>query len=216
MGDTEPRCMHIYPLSLLCVDYDAHDYVLKVNLGGVLVGMDHAVRALRKRGGGSIVTVGSTAGGLSRGASTGALGNFTVAPGWFISQGALDQLARTTAIYANEGIRVYNIKPGVYSSGLIDSFITKMQDDEDGYCANTPFENMDETKFSGFNLFFQGLMGDPSHVGHIIKVNSNDFMCLPKPLFIQIACRPSPTAAPSFPRARISIVTTARNRHPTF
>ena len=172
-ADTKSRYMHIHPLALLCVDYAAFDYLIDVNLRGVFVGMDFAVKALRKRGGGSITFVGSSAGGLSRGFSAGAMGNLTLAGPWFMSQGALDQFVRMAAYYQTENIRVYNLKAGVYSSGLITNFIDMFAEDADGKFAGSPMENMDDTKLAGFNLFFQGLTGDPKHIGRIVKVNLN-------------------------------------------
>jgi len=160
-------------------DYAAFDYLLDVNLRGVFVGMDFAVKALRKRGGGSITFVGSSAGGLSRGFSAGPMGNVTLAGPWFMSQGALDQFVRMAAYYQTENIRVYNLKAGVYSSGLITNFINMFAEDADGKFAGSPMENMDDTKIAGFNLFFQGLTGDPKHIGRIVKSIADGTMKFP-------------------------------------
>ena len=135
---------------------------LDVNLIGAVLGLKHGVKALRKRGGGSITLGGSSnAGGWSRGGYAGELGDITLMTPYGICSAALDQLVRISSYYQNENIRVYGLKPGVYSSDMIDGFLEIFKEID---------PDATEESFSNFNLFFKGLPGDSKHIGHIVEV----------------------------------------------
>merc|ERR1712113_1344805 len=83
----------------------------------------HGIKALRKRGGGSIITMSNQAGGGSRAAYGGALGDITFVTPLALVSSAMDQLARVGAYYQNENIRVYGIKPCLYESPMADEWV---------------------------------------------------------------------------------------------
>jgi len=139
---------------------------LDVNLIGAVLGLKHGVKALRKRGGGSITLGGSSnAGGWSRGGYAGELGDITLMTPYGICSAALDQLVRISSYYQNENIRVYGLKPGVYSSDMIDGFLEIFKEID---------PDATEESFSNFNLFFKGLPGDSKHIGHIVEALVNN------------------------------------------
>lgn len=77
--------------------------VMAVNLDGVFLGTKHAVAAMRRGGGGSIVLV-SSASGIKAGAGASA---------YAASKAAVRQFARAVALeYGAEGIRVNTVLPG--------------------------------------------------------------------------------------------------------
>jgi len=77
--------------------------VLAINLDGVFLGTKHAVRALRRAGGGSIVLV-SSASGIKASAGASA---------YAASKAAVRQFARTVALECGaEGIRINTVLPG--------------------------------------------------------------------------------------------------------
>jgi len=77
--------------------------VMAVNLDGVFLGTKHAVAAMRRGGGGSIVLV-SSASGINPGAGASA---------YAASKAAVRQFARAAALeYGAEGIRVNTVLPG--------------------------------------------------------------------------------------------------------
>merc|ERR1711981_1105699 len=102
-----------------------------VNVIGQVLGMKHAIRALRKRGGGSITTVSSNGGGFPRGGFAGALGDVTLATPYCLASAALDQLTRISTYYATENIRCYGLKTGVYESEMIDEWVEEWQENVD-------------------------------------------------------------------------------------
>jgi len=137
-----------------------------VNVIGQVLGMKHSIRALRKRGGGSITTVSSNGGGFPRGGFAGALGDVTLTTPYCLTSSALDQLVRLSAFYQTENIRCYGLKPGVYSSEMIDGFVEDFQQNVD--------EDTNEDSFAGFNFFFTGMSGDPKHMGKIYETIVNN------------------------------------------
>ena len=143
-------------------DTDAYRNLIKINVTGSVVGMKHAIRALRKRGGGSITTVSSNGGGFSRGGFAGALDDITHFTPFCLTSAALDQLARVGTYYNTENIRCYGLKVGVYASEMVDGWV-------DHYKENIDKESNDDS-IAGFNFFFSEMTGNPKHVGHIYEV----------------------------------------------
>ena len=86
------------------------DEVMAVNVRGVFLGTKHAIPAMRRSGGGSIVNVSSTAGivASARGSAYGT------------SKGAVRLLTKYTAVqHAKDGIRSNSIHPGPIDTDMI-------------------------------------------------------------------------------------------------
>lgn len=82
---------------------EAWNEVINVNQTGVFLGMKHAIPALRRAGGGSIINISSIAGLVG-------LANI---PAYQASKGAVRLLTKNAAVqYAKERIRVNSIHPG--------------------------------------------------------------------------------------------------------
>ena len=143
-------------------DTASYRQLLDVNVTGVVLGMKHAIHALRKRGGGSIVTASSNGGEFPRGGCAGEIGDLTHFTPYCLTSAALDQLVRMSAYYKNENIRVYGLKIGVYESEMIDQWVDHFQKNVD---SETTAQS-----FAGFNFFFSGVLGNPVHIGKIYEV----------------------------------------------
>lgn len=82
---------------------DAWNEVINVNQTGVFLGMKHAIPAMRRAGGGSIVNISSVAG----------LVGLPNIPAYQASKGAVRLLTKNAAVqYAKDKIRVNSIHPG--------------------------------------------------------------------------------------------------------
>ena len=112
------------------------DRVIGVNLKGTFFGCKHALPALRRRGGGTIVNNSS----VSAFANVG--GNLSYAA----SKGAVMSLTRVLAIEtASENIRVNAICPGVIDTSMNERNKARMADPsqaEDGWRRGTPLGRM--------------------------------------------------------------------------
>ena len=94
------------------VDTDVEEWrqIMEVNSTGVFLGTKHAVPAMQRSGGGSIINISSTAGliGSARGSAYGA------------SKGSVRLFTKYTAIqHATEGIRANSIHPGPIDTVMI-------------------------------------------------------------------------------------------------
>jgi NAD(P)-dependent dehydrogenase (short-subunit alcohol dehydrogenase family) len=99
----------------------AWDRTLAVNLTGPWLCTKHAVPALRRRGGGSVVNIGSTA----------SLVGFPDLAAYVASKGGLAQLTRAMALdLAPSGIRVNCVCPGHINTPLGDRFIDAQPDSD--------------------------------------------------------------------------------------
>jgi NAD(P)-dependent dehydrogenase (short-subunit alcohol dehydrogenase family) len=83
----------------------AWDRLMDVNAKGVFLGMKHAIPAMQKAGGGSIVNISSI---------SGVTGQAMVHMGYNASKGAVRVMTKSAAIqHATENIRVNSVHPGV-------------------------------------------------------------------------------------------------------
>ena len=94
------------------VDTDVEEWrqIMEVNSTGVFLGTKHAIPAMQRSGGGSIINISSTAGliGSARGSAYGA------------SKGSVRLFTKYTAIqHATEGIRANSIHPGPIDTVMI-------------------------------------------------------------------------------------------------
>ena len=88
---------------------------MQVNVAGVFLGTKVAIPEMRKRGGGSIVNISSTA-GLVGGANSSA---------YQASKGAVRIFTKSTAIeYVKEGIRANSVHPGVIDTDMIAELLS--------------------------------------------------------------------------------------------
>lgn len=82
--------------------------VVAVNLGGVAMGTQEGIRALRRRGGGVIVNTASVA----------ALGPMPIDPVYSATKAAVVRITESCAALAAEGIRVNAVLPGVVDTDM--------------------------------------------------------------------------------------------------
>ncbi len=98
------------------------DEVLDVNARGVFLGIKHAIKPMRRNGGGSIVNISSVAGFVGNNRDS----------AYTASKGAVRLLTKSAAIQlAPDGIRVNSIHPGVIETEMIADVLDdpeKMQD----------------------------------------------------------------------------------------
>ncbi|MED1470401.1 glucose 1-dehydrogenase [Bacillus salipaludis] len=92
--------------------------VLSVNLDGVFLAAKHAIKAMQKNGGGSIVNTASILGHV---------GQAQTAP-YTASKGAVVNLTRTLAVeYAKDNIRVNAVSPGYIETPLLNQLDEAMK-----------------------------------------------------------------------------------------
>ena len=88
---------------------------MNINAKGVFLGTKHAIPAMRKAGGGSIINISSTA-GLVGGRFTGS--------SYAATKGAVRLLTKSTAIqYAKEGIRCNSVHPGLLETPMTQDLL---------------------------------------------------------------------------------------------
>ena len=100
-------------------DLDEWNQIMDINSTGVFLGTKHAVPAMQKSGGGSIINISSTAGlvGSERGSAYGA------------SKGSVRLFTKYTAIqHAEDGIRANSIHPGPIDTEMIRDNISTPED----------------------------------------------------------------------------------------
>ena len=87
------------------LDTDAWDKLMAVNSRGVFLGTKHAVLAMRRAGGGSIVNLSSISGNT---------GQTMTHMGYNASKGAVRTLTKSTAVqFGRDGIRANSVHPGL-------------------------------------------------------------------------------------------------------
>lgn len=100
-------------------ELDEWNQIMDINSTGVFLGTKHAVPAMQKSGGGSIINISSTAGlvGSGRGSAYGA------------SKGSVRLFTKYTAIqHAEDGIRANSIHPGPIDTEMIADNISTPED----------------------------------------------------------------------------------------
>src|SRR5512145_2564728 len=91
----------------------AYDRLMDVNARGVFLGMKHAIPAMQRAGGGSIVNISSI---------SGIAGQAMVHMGYNASKGAVRVMTKAAAVQqAAHGIRVNSVHPGVLPAMLTSS-----------------------------------------------------------------------------------------------
>ena len=104
-------------------DLEAWHRVIAVNQTGIFLGMKHAVPAMRRAGGGSIVNVSSTLGVVGA--------DDYIA--YQASKGAVRQMTRSAALsYVKDGIRVNTICPGFIETPMTDELEDEIRDHDIG------------------------------------------------------------------------------------
>lgn len=117
--------------------------IVSVNQTGVWLGMKHAVPAMRRSGGGSIVNISSIYGLIGSGAAT----------AYQATKGAVRILTKTAAIqYAPEGIRVNSIHPGVIDTGMVEEEVPA--DFRPALIAATPLGRMGRPEEVAYGALF--------------------------------------------------------------
>ena len=90
------------------------DRVMNVNAKGVFLGTKHAIPAMRRAGGGSIVNISSVSGLVAIGS-----------PAYTSSKGAVRILTKTTAIqHAGDNIRCNSVHPGVIDTPMLQEALS--------------------------------------------------------------------------------------------
>jgi NAD(P)-dependent dehydrogenase (short-subunit alcohol dehydrogenase family) len=83
----------------------AWDRLMEVNAKGVFLGMKHAIPAMQRAGGGSIVNISSI---------SGVVGQVGIHMAYNASKGAVRTMTKSAAVqYAKDGIRVNSVHPGM-------------------------------------------------------------------------------------------------------
>jgi NAD(P)-dependent dehydrogenase (short-subunit alcohol dehydrogenase family) len=101
----------------------AWDRVIAVNQTGMFLGMKHAVPAMRRAGGGSIVNISSTLGVVGA--------DDYIA--YQASKGAVRQMTRSAALsYARAGIRVNAVCPGFITTPMTDALDDEIHEHDIG------------------------------------------------------------------------------------
>jgi NAD(P)-dependent dehydrogenase (short-subunit alcohol dehydrogenase family) len=99
------------------------DFVQAINVKGVFFGTKHAVPAMKRAGGGSIINLSSI---------YGLVGGPDVPP-YHASKGAVRLMSKTDAmIYAPDKIRVNSIHPGYIWTPMVEAHLKSMGDIEEG------------------------------------------------------------------------------------
>lgn len=112
---------------------ESWDRVIDVNLRGVFLGMKHEIPHLLERGGGAIVNTASVAG---------LVGGRDLAP-YYASKHGVVGLTRCAALeYADQGVRVNAVCPGVIDTPMIERFTGGDEEAQAGLVAMEPIGRM--------------------------------------------------------------------------
>jgi NAD(P)-dependent dehydrogenase (short-subunit alcohol dehydrogenase family) len=91
---------------------DDLEQIMAVNIKGVFLGVKHAIPAMRRAGGGSIINISSTAG---------LVGNPYGSPSYTATKGAVRLFTKSTALqHAQDNIRCNSVHPGPIDTAMLD------------------------------------------------------------------------------------------------
>jgi NAD(P)-dependent dehydrogenase (short-subunit alcohol dehydrogenase family) len=91
---------------------DDLEQIMAVNVKGVFLGVKHAIPAMRRAGGGSIINISSTAG---------LVGNPYGSPSYTATKGAVRLFTKSTALqHAQDNIRCNSVHPGPIDTAMLD------------------------------------------------------------------------------------------------
>ncbi len=128
------------------------NHVMSINLNGVFLSTKHAIPAMRRAGGGSIVNLSSIYGMVG---STGA-------PAYHAAKGAVRLMTKTDALtYAADGIRVNSVHPGFIWTPMVENSLRRRGDVEAGR------REIDERQV-------MGRMGEPNDIAYGILYLASD------------------------------------------
>ena len=127
------------------VDEASFERVMAINLRGVFLGMKFAIPLLKRRGGGSIINIASTAG-------------ITATPGLGVygaSKAGVMQLSRSAAVeYARDGIRVNAVCPAMIETPMVAHLLKTNPQDAARVLAVTPMGRVGQPQeVAGVALF---------------------------------------------------------------
>jgi len=119
------------------------DKVLGINLKGIWLSMKHEIPQMLAGGGGAIVNTASIAG----------LVGFQGLPAYSASKYGVNGVTKVAALeYAQAGIRVNSVCPGIIQTPMVDRLVAAQPEMEAGLVAGTPM----------------GRMGQPSEIGEAV------------------------------------------------
>ena len=91
------------------------DRIMAINVKGVFLGTKHALPAMRKAGGGSIINISST---------SGLIGSRNSSGGYAATKGAVRLFTKVTAVqHAKDGIRCNSVHPGMLDTVMTASLL---------------------------------------------------------------------------------------------
>jgi NAD(P)-dependent dehydrogenase (short-subunit alcohol dehydrogenase family) len=127
------------------VDEASFERVMAINLRGVFLGMKFVIPLLKRRGGGSIINIASTAG-------------ITATPGLGVygaSKAGVMQLSRSAAVeYARDGIRVNAVCPAMIETPMVAHLLKTNPQDAARVLAVTPMGRVGQPQeVAGVALF---------------------------------------------------------------
>ena len=127
------------------VDEASFERVIAINLRGVFLGMKFVIPLLKRRGGGSIINIASTAG-------------ITATPGLGVygaSKAGVMQLSRSAAVeYARDGIRVNAVCPAMIETPMVAHLLQTNPQDAARVLAVTPMGRVGQPQeVAGVALF---------------------------------------------------------------
>lgn len=121
-----------------------------VHMDGAFLGCKHAIPAMRKSGGGSIINMSSTA----------AIGGYAKVFAYSASKGAIRSMTKSIAVHCAQmkyGIRCNSVHPGTIETPLVRQFLDSVKDDP-----TVPPHQKDP------------MMGTPDDVGYMVLYLASD------------------------------------------
>ena len=131
-------------VSIEDISEELWDRVMAVNARGVFLGTKHAIPAMRKAGGGSIVNISSIAGLVGGGTSA----------AYVASKGAVRLFTKAAAIqHAGDGIRVNSVHPGPIETPMNQEFFANPANRADRI-AKTPLGRIGQPEDVAYGVLY--------------------------------------------------------------